>query len=80
MVQNEITSFTPRILLSTPRVTPTGANKSSGNKEVVFVNMFVSVYIHSQQNRRGRSTTPVTPPNEEQSSIHVRSRWIPTSY
>ena len=63
MVGNGITNFTPRISLSTPRVTPRDANKPSGKREVVLVNMFVSVSIHTQKKSAKSTTNEVDRPH-----------------
>jgi len=60
VVENEITNFTLR-------TTPSDANKPSGRSEVIFVNVFVSVYTHTEKvsradNERSGSNIPITPP------------------
>jgi hypothetical protein len=47
--RNKITNFTPRISLSTPRITPRDANKPPVKSEGIFVNVFVNVYIHTEK-------------------------------
>jgi len=57
VVEKKATNVIPRMSLSMPRVTPRDANKPSGKREVVFVNMFASVSIHTEKSLQSRQRT-----------------------
>ena len=82
-----LTSLTPRKSLSTPRLTPSDANKPSGNNEVVLLNISDNDAKHSSESTYLRTqglikNAPVTPVEGNSTALLLpkfRSKTFPSS-